>query len=297
MDRLTQIRAFTQVVMAGGFAAAARQMGVSRSVVNKLVLALEQDLGVQLLHRSTRVVTPTELGLTFYDHGLEVLERWTVAEQQMRRLQDRPSGRLRVNGPMTFGTMFLAPAIAEFLTQYPDLQIQLTLNDRLIDPIEEGFDITLRIAAPLPTGSLYVQPLRSMPLWVCAAPTYLERHGTPRQPQDLRSHPCLHYGHLSTPSRWTLAGETVSVQGGICSNNGEVLLAACLRGLGIALLPEFLVGGAIASGELQRILTTYPAQPLAMELLYSANPYISQKTRLLLHFLSERFGEQGPDFR
>jgi DNA-binding transcriptional LysR family regulator len=296
MDRLVQIQAFTQVVASGGFAAAARKMGVSRSAVNKLVRALEQDLGVQLLQRSTRVVTPTEIGLTLSDHGLELLERWRAVEQLARQLHDRPTGRLRVNAPMTFGTMFLAPAIAIFLEQYPDLQIQLTLNDRLVDPIEEGFDVTLRIAVPLPTGSLYVQPLRSVPLWVCAAPSYVTRRGIPHHPRDLESHACLHYGHLRDPGRWTLGTETVAVRGGLCSNNGEVLLEACLRGHGIALLPEFLVAQAITTGNLHPLLPDYPAPPLAMELLYAANPYLSQKTRLLLAFLSQRFGKGSPDF-
>lgn len=148
MDKFESIRAFTQVVASGGFAAAARDMGLSRSAVNKLVIGLENELGVQLLHRSTRVVTPTETGLAFYERCIEILASLEEAERSVTQLHGEPRGRLRVNAPMSFGTMHLAPALADFLVQYPDLQVQLTLNDRFIDPIEEGFDVTVRIAEP-----------------------------------------------------------------------------------------------------------------------------------------------------
>src|SRR4028119_931503 len=159
MDKFDSIRAFTQVVVSSGFAAAAREMGLSRSQVNKLVISLENELGVQLLHRSTRVVTPTESGLAFHERCVEILASLEEAERSITQLQAEPRGRLRVNGPMTFGTMHLAPALADFLVQYPDLQVQLTLNDRFVDPIEEGFDVTVRIAEPQETASLIVHQL------------------------------------------------------------------------------------------------------------------------------------------
>jgi DNA-binding transcriptional LysR family regulator len=200
------MRAFTQVVVAGGFAAAARQMGLSRSVVNKLVIALENDLGVQLLQRSTRVVSPTATGLAFYERCVEILTSLEAAERSVMQLHTEPKGRLRVNAPMTFGTMYLAPAIADFLQLYPELQIQLTLNDRFVDPIEAFFDLTLRIAEPRPTSSLFVQPLAPAERLLCAAPSYLEKHGIPTHPQELSTHSCLHYGQLAVENRWTLTG-------------------------------------------------------------------------------------------
>lgn len=145
MDKFDSIRAFTQVVVSGGFAAAAREMGSSRSAVNKLVIALENELSVQLLHRSTRVVTPTETGLAFYERCVEILTSLEEAERSITQLHGEPRGRLRVNAPMSFGTMHLAPALADFLVHYPDLQVQLTLSDRFIDPIEEGFDVTVQL--------------------------------------------------------------------------------------------------------------------------------------------------------
>jgi DNA-binding transcriptional LysR family regulator len=206
MDKFDSMRAFTQVVVSGGFAAAAREMGLSRSAVNKLVIALENELGVQLLHRSTRVVTPTETGLAFYDRCMDILASLEEAERAITQLHDEPKGRLRVNAPMSFGTMHLAPALTDFLVQYPDLQVQLTLSDRFIDPIEEGFDVTVRIAKPQSNASLIVQPLVSAQRVLCAAPSYLNVHGLPDHPNALRHHSCLHYGQLAVDNQWTLTG-------------------------------------------------------------------------------------------
>jgi DNA-binding transcriptional LysR family regulator len=293
MDKLEQMRAFTQVVVSGGFAAAARQMGMSRSSVNKLVIALENSLRVQLLQRSTRVVSPTETGLVFYDRCVEILSSVEEAERSITRLHTEPRGRLRVNAPMTFGTMYLAPAIADFLAQYPDLQIQLTLNDRFIDPIEEGFDLTVRIAEPQPISSLLVQPLAPAKRVLCATPAYLEARGTPIHPTELRSHSCLHYGQIAIENRWVLTGVdgncTVMVRGALCSNNGEVLRDGAIRGLGIVLLPKFIVESALQQGMLQIVLPDYHPSELAIEVLYPVNRHLSPKIRFLVDFLRERF--------
>jgi DNA-binding transcriptional LysR family regulator len=297
MDKFEQMRAFTQVVVSGGFAAAARQMGQSRSTVNKLVIALENDLGVQFLHRSTRVVTPTETGLAFYERCVEILSSLEEAERSVTQLHGEPKGRLRVNAPMTFGTMYLAGAIADFIAQYPDLQVELTLSDRFVDPIEEGFDVTIRIAEPQPTSSLLVQPLAPAGRVLCASPTYLEKHGTPTHPMELRSHSCLHYGQIAIEHRWTLKGVdgeyTAIVQGVLCSNNGEVLRDAAIRGLGIALLPRFIVEPALQQGLLQVVLPNYHPSELSIEVLYPINRHLSTKIRLLVDFLRERFGQRS----
>jgi DNA-binding transcriptional LysR family regulator len=294
MDKFEQIRAFKQVVEANGFAAAARHMGLSRSAVNKLVIGLESDLGIQLLHRSTRVVSPTETGLAFYERCLEILASLEEAERSVTQLHAEPRGRLRVNAPMSFGTLHLAPALADFLGQYPDLQLELTLNDRFVDPIEEGFDVTIRIAAPQPTGSLIVQPLAPAPRFLYAAPSYLRQHGIPAQLNDLHQHSCLHYGQLAAETHWRLTGpdgeQTITVKGVLCSNNGEVLKDAAIQGLGIALLPEFIVGPALQQEQLQRVLPDYQPTELSIDLLYPVNRHLSIKIRLLVDFLRQRFG-------
>jgi DNA-binding transcriptional LysR family regulator len=294
MDKFEQMRAFTQVVDSGGFAAAARQMGLSRSVVNKLVIALENQLGVQLLQRSTRVVSPTETGLAYYERCVEILANLADVEQSLGSLQAEPKGRLRVNAPMTFGTLYLAPAMADFLQQYPDLQVQLTLNDRFVDPIEEGFDVTIRISDPHPTSSLFVQPLAPIQRLLCAAPDYLSRQGTPTHPMELRTHSCLHYGQILMEHRWHFTGvdgeHSVAVQGVLCSNNGEALREAAIQGLGIALLPQFIVAAALQQGALQIVLPHYHLAELSMEVLYPVHRHLSTKIRLLVDFLQQRFG-------
>jgi DNA-binding transcriptional LysR family regulator len=298
MDKFESMRAFTQVVASGGFAAAAREMGLSRSTVNKLVIALENELGVQLLHRSTRVVTPTETGLAFYNRCVAILADISEAERAVAQLHSEPRGKLRVNAPMSFGTLHLSPALSDFLTQYPDLQVQLTLSDRFIDPLEEGFDVTLRIAEPPESASLIVHQLSLSQRVLCASPAYLEKHGTPTHPTDLCQHSCLHYGQLAANAQWQLTGidgeYAIAVQGNICSNNGEVLKDAALRGLGITLLPTFIVGAELQQGQLQTILSDYHPPETSIYVIYPVNRHLSTKVRLLVNFLQKRFSEQ-PD--
>jgi DNA-binding transcriptional LysR family regulator len=291
MDRFESIRAFVQVVEQGGFAAAARDMGLSRSTVNKLVLNLEDDLKVQLLHRTTRKVTPTPSGLAFYERCVGILADLEEAELAVSTLQTEPRGQLRVNAPMSFGTLYLGPAIAEFLQHYPDLHVELSLSDRFIDPIDEGFDVTIRIAQPPESPSLIVHELCRVPVILCAASGYLAARGTPQTPSDLAAHACLPYGHLATDNQWTLVGpdgeHKMTVRGPLCSNNGEPLRAAVLRGLGITLLPRFLIEAELRSGGLQWVMPTYAAPAISVCLLYPVNRHLSAKVRLLTEFLQQ----------
>jgi DNA-binding transcriptional LysR family regulator len=291
MNKFEQMWAFSQVVVAGGFAAAARKMGLSRSAVNKLVIGLENDLGVQLLHRTTRVVRPTESGLVFYERCVEILAQLDDAERVVTQLHAEPRGILRVNGPMTFGTMILAPLVTAFLGRYSDLQVQLTLNDRFVDLIEEGFDVTVRIAEPQPIGNLIVQPLAPAPRLLCAAPAYLAARSSPTHPQDLRHHSCLHYGQVATLQLWSLTGpdgtHSIAVQGALCSNNGEVLRDAAIGGLGIALLPLFIAEPALMAGQLQRVLPNYQPPELSIDAMYPVNRHLSAKIRLFVDFLQQ----------
>ncbi|MFQ4138759.1 LysR family transcriptional regulator [Nodosilinea sp. PGN35] len=291
MDKLESMRAFTQVVEAGGFAAAARQMNLSRSQVNKLVINLEEHLQTQLLHRTTRQVSPTDAGRAYYDRCLAILADLEEAELALTQLQQEPRGSLRINAPMTFGTLHLAPLVVEFMAQYPDLYVELVLNDRRIDPIEEGFDITVRIAAQPPGPGLIAHTLAPCPLVLCAAPDYLQRRGIPTYPGDLKQHACLHYGHRSQDNSWTLVGDephTVVIDGPLCCNNGEVLRAAALKGLGIVMLPDFIVEKDLAAGRLRPILTDYPPPPIKIYALYPVNRHLSAKVTRLVEFLTEK---------
>jgi DNA-binding transcriptional LysR family regulator len=292
MDKLESIKAFTQVVEIGGFAAAARHMGVSRSAVNKLVINLENDLKTQLLHRTTRTVTPTDAGRAFYQRCTGILADLAEAELALTELQQEPKGKLRINGPMTFGTLHLAPIVADFLAQYPELEIELALNDRFIDPIEEGFDVTVRIAQPLKSANLIVHHLAPSPIVLCAAPAYLDQRGTPHHPEDLKHHACLHYGHVAQDYVWTLIGPQQThqfhVHGSLCCNNGEGLRQAALAGLGIVMLPTFIIGEDLRSGRLQQVLLDYHPPKTGIYALYPVNRHLSAKVKAWVEFLQHQ---------
>jgi DNA-binding transcriptional LysR family regulator len=233
MNKFESISAFTMVVDHGGFAAAGRVLGVSRSAVSKAVSQLEDSLGAQLLNRSTRQVSPTEMGIAYYDRCVTILAELEEADLAVSRLQEEPRGTLRINAPMAFGTLHLGSAIAAFMARYPDIRIQLTLNDRYIDPIEEGFDVTVRIG-DLTDSSLIARKIAPARRVICAAPSYLAAHGTPASPRDLRFHRCMHYGYLATGNHWRFSGpdgdHLVPVDGILCSNNGQVLRDGAVGG-------------------------------------------------------------------
>ncbi|BAW97453.1 transcriptional regulator [[Synechococcus] sp. NIES-970] len=290
MDKFESLYAFTQVVEAGGFAAAARRMNLGRSAVNKMVLALENQLQVQLLHRSTRRVTPTPTGTAFYEKCVQILADLEEAELSVSRLHGEPRGLLRVNAPMTFGTMYVAPLVAEFMAQYPQVRVQLTLEDRFVEAIAEGYDLVIRIAAPTESASLISHSLCETKLLLCAAPSYLERHGTPQTPADLGHHNCLGYG--AAKDQWRLFGPqgevSVPVSGSFWTNNGEVLAIAAAQGLGIAQIPQFIVAASPWASQLEILLPDYCQKTLAVSVLYPINRHLSTKVKLLTEFLQQR---------
>ena len=296
MDKFDSMRAFTKVVDEGGFAAAARAMGLSRSVVNKSVIKLENELGTQLLRRSTRNVTPTETGLAFYDRCLQILGDLDEAIASVRELQDYPTGNLRINAPMSFGTLHLAPVVAEFMGQYPEVHVELVLNDRFVDPIEEGFDITMRIAEPQYVTSLITREIVPAARVLVASPGYLARAGEPVSPKELREHRCLQYGYSGSLSQWRLDGpdgeQGWAIQCLMWSNNGEVLKSAALGDQGIALLPTFIVGEALQSGTLRTILPDYRPSEIVLAAMYPRHRQLSAKVRLFVDLLVERFGDR-----
>ncbi|MDJ0510226.1 MAG: LysR family transcriptional regulator [Crocosphaera sp.] len=294
MDKLESMRAFTKVVEAGSFAAAARKMGLSRSSVNKLVIQLENHLGVQLLYRTTRQVAPTDTGRAFYQRCLDILTDLEEAELAVAQQQTQPKGTLKINAPMSFGISILGSTIAEFMTNYEQIKIQLTLEDRFVDPISEGYDVIIRIGPPPNSPSLVVHPITIIPRVICAAPSYLSAKGTPKRIEDLKHHCCLHYGYLTSGCQWQLIDqqkqEQVSVEGVLCSNNGEVLRDAAIQGLGIVMLPRFIVEEALKKGTLETIFPNYQVLPLTLWIIYPINRHLSPKTQLLTQFLQNRLG-------
>jgi len=295
MDKLDAMSAFARVVAAGSYAEAARRMGLTRSAVSKAVTELEQILGVRLLDRTTRRVTPTEAGRAYYERVTGILADVESTESAVSRLHDEPKGLLRINAPMSFGTLYLGAAVADFMAAYRDLKVELSLNDRLVDPIEEGFDVTIRIGE-LADSSLIARKLAPAQRVLVASPEYLSGDGEPHEPADLARHRCLNFGHTTTLQRWQLThdGETISVPiaSALCSNNGDVLAAAARKGQGITLLPTFLVGPDIKAGRLRVVMADYPPTELGIYALYAPNRYLAAKTRVLIDFLADRFGER-----
>ncbi|MBS0248468.1 MAG: LysR family transcriptional regulator [Proteobacteria bacterium] len=292
MDKLASLRAFVNVVELKSFAEAGRKLRLSRSAVSKYVGELERDLGVQLLNRTTRQASPTETGQAYYERALTVLADLDAADQAATQAQSTPRGLLRVNAPMSFGTIRLGPVLADFMDVYPDLQIQLVLSDEQVDPVQEGLDVTLRIAE-LEPSSLIARKLADIDRVVCASPGYFKKHGTPKLPADLRQHECLTYGFLSTGNQWKLTGPDgedhwIAPQWSLCANNAEVLRDAAVKGRGIAVLPVFLAEKELKSGALTTVLDDYKPPQLTLYAIYPPTRHLSVKVRLFIDFLVER---------
>src|SRR3954467_4406350 len=293
MDKVASLRAFVKVVESGSFAEAGRQLRLSRSAISKYIADLEESLGVQLLNRPTRHASPTENGQRYFDRAVVILSEIEAADQAVTQAQSAPRGLLRVNAPMSFGTLRLGPILADFMARYPDLQLQLVLSDDLLDPVQDGFDVTLRIAE-LESSSLIARKIVPVARMICSSPDYLTREGTPRHPQDLRNHVSLTYGFLLTGNQWKLTGADgdhwIQPSWSLCVNNAEVLRDAAIKGRGVALLPTFIAGAALQEGTLRSILDTYKAPPLTLYAIYPPTRHLSVKVRLFIDFLVDRFG-------
>lgn len=292
MDKLASLRAFTKVVELASFSEAGKKLRLSRSAVSKHVGDLEHELGVQLLNRTTRRVTPTEQGQAYFERAIAILADLDAADHAVAERQSSPRGLLRVNAPMSFGTIKLGPIVAEFMERYSELQIQLVLSDEQVDPLQEGIDVVLRIAE-LESSSLIARKLTPVPRSLCASPAYLQRRGEPRHPDELRGHDCLAYGYLSTGNQWKLIGKDgdhwINPRWTLCANNAEVLRDAALRGRGIALLPNFVMEDAIQRGTLRPLLTDYSSPPTALYAVYPPTRHLAVKVRVFIDFLVERF--------
>jgi DNA-binding transcriptional LysR family regulator len=292
MDKLASMRAFTKVVSHGSFSEAAREMRLSRSAISKYVIDLEAELGVQLLNRTTRSASPTDNGRLYYERCLAILSEIEEADLAVSHLQAEPRGLLRVNAPMSFGTLHLGRAVAEFMQRCPELQIELLLSDQQLDTVQEGFDVTIRIA-DLPASSLIARKIVAARRVLCASPGYLQQRGTPRHPRDLRDHACLSYGNLATGAQWKLTGKDgdhwLQVPWRLCSNNAEILRDAAVGGRGIALLPTFIAHRQLEDGSLRSVLSKYQAPELSVFALYPPTRYVPVKVRAFIDFLVERF--------
>ena len=295
MDRFAELRAFAAVVEAGGFAAAARELGQSRSAINRLVIGLEDRLGVPLLHRTTRKVSPTSDGRAFYDRARRILEDLDEAEAAVGAAHEEAIGLMRVNGPLTLNPINISRAAVDFMKAYPRVRIDLTLESRLVDPVSEGFDVVIRVGEPDETTTMVDHRLARFDYVACAAPTYLKWSGTPKTPQDLKGHALLHFHGAPQMRSWRFEGANgpveIAVDSVLCSNNVEPIFVAALAGLGVAVLPSIAVRDAIDRGDLIRVLEGYNLPTRVLQAIYPPNRRLSAKVRLFTDFLIDRFGE------
>ena len=289
MDKFQEMRAFAGVVDAGSFVAAADQLGISKAAVSRYVAELEQRLGVRLMHRTTRKLSLTQEGEVFLVRAREILASIEASEDELSTRADSASGLVKVSVPVSFGIQHLAPLWGEFLEAHPRVTLDVQLADRVIDLIDEGFDLAVRIAR-LPDSSLVSRKLASTRLVLCASPKYLKKHGTPKHPDDLAKHELIGYTLMAMGDQWQFMGPkgpvTVKIKPRLWTNNGDTCVAVAERAMGIQLQPTFLVSRELASGRLVEILPKYRAAELGIYAVYPSRKYVLPKVRALLEFLA-----------
>ena len=296
MDRFLEMQTFNAVVDAGSFVKAADALAMSKAAVSRYVVDMETRLGVRLLHRTTRRLSLTDEGQIFYVRSKELLAELAEAEDEITSRSDAASGLLRINAPFTFGVLHLAPLWGAFRAQHPKVKLDVTLADRLIDLVEEGYDVAIRIAN-LENSTLVSKRLATTRMVLCGSPQYLKLYGTPKHPSELANHAVISYSYWSTKDEWHFKGPlgAVSVKTNPCihTNNGDTCRAAALANQGIILQPSFLVGDDLASGTLLELMPEFRSLELGIYAVYPTRKHVSPKVRALLDFLTNHFTQSG----
>ena len=294
MDKYQEMRVFTAVVEASSFVAAADSLGMSKAAVSRYVSELEQRLGVRLLHRTTRRLSLTPEGDVFLSRCRDILSSIEASEAEISTRSLSVSGLLKVSVPVSFGIRHLAPLWPEFLALHPQLKLDVQLADRVVDLVDEGFDMAIRIGR-LADSSLISRQIVATRLVLCAAPDYLQRKGTPQHPRDLAAHDVLGYSLLATGDQWQFVGPdgpvSVKVRPRLWSNNGDSCIAACVQGAGIQMQPTFLIAEELRRGELVEILPQFQAVTLGIYAIYPTRKFVLPKVRALVEFLDARLRE------
>lgn len=297
MDRLTEMEAFANVVDQGGFTDAAKKMGLSKSAVSKHVSSLEARLGARLLNRTTRRVSPTEIGLAYYDRARRVLNDAGEADALVTAMQSAPSGLLRISVATDFGVNHLSPVLSEFLNDFPDITVNMVLNNRYVELISEGFDMAVRVGE-LEDSSLRARKLCDIQKRMIAAPAYLEKYGRPTRIDDLTNHKLLHYSNQSSGNLWKItapSGEKRQIRsaGWLSVNDGQSLLNAAVSGLGIAYLPSYLYSDAMADGRVEDVMPSLPVETQGIYAVYPPGRFTQPKVRAFIDFLAHTFADKG----
>lgn len=297
MDNFAVLKAFVAVIMAGGFAPAARRMGLATSSLTRQIDALEESLGIKLFNRSTRSVTLTGSGESYYEHVTRILSDLESANLEISEIAGPPRGLLRVSLPVAFARLHIAPAIPDFLRKYPDISLDLTMTDNVVDLVGERLDLAIRLGN-VETPGLVARKLAPHRRLVCASPDYLERRGVPQSPGELSAHNCLLFSYGRGNNLWHFSGrsdETVRVSGNVRANHSEMLREVAIGGMGLLLMPSWLVGADIEAGRLRVVLPEWEAglgeTAGAIYTVYLPNRRSSKKVRAFVDFLIERFGD------
>lgn len=283
-------RIFARVVECSSFTRAADTLGLPRSSVSAALRELEGRIGIRLLHRTTRKVSPTQDGATFYEHCLRLVADVEETERLFRQTAERPSGKLRIDVPGRIGRLIITPALPEFLDRYPQIDIDLGVTDRAVNLIEDSVDCVLRVG-PLGDSGLIARAIGDLPLINVASPVYLERHGVPETPNDLAAHWAVNYASPSSGRvedwEWIDAGElrTVPMRGRVTVNSAEAYIACCLAGLGLIQIPAYDVRTHLTTGELIEVMSPYRASPMPMTLLYSHRQHLSRRLQVFAEWL------------
>jgi DNA-binding transcriptional LysR family regulator len=294
MDKFIEMQTFAAVVDAGSFVKAADALSLSKAAVSRYVGDLESRLGVRLLHRTTRRLSLTEEGQVFHARCKDLLAGVDEAEAEITSRSGEASGQVRVNVPVTFGIRHLAPLWGEFKARHPRVTLDVTLADRVVDLVEEGYDVAVRIAT-LESSTLVSKRLSTTRMVLCASPTYLKERGIPRRPDELAHHAVISYTYWSTRDEWQFDGPqgklSVKTQPCMHTNNGDTCRAAALAHQGVILQPTFLVGDDLSSGTLVEVMPEYRSIELGIYAVYPTRKHVSPKVRALIAFLAEAFGK------
>ncbi|MEG3619425.1 LysR family transcriptional regulator [Magnetovibrio sp. PR-2] len=290
MDTFSAMRAFITTVDKGSFSGAARALGTSKATLSKQVAALEDHLNVRLLHRTTRKLNLTDEGRIYVDRARQILEDLEDAEDAVSPSTAEPRGKLRISAPHTFGAMHLSNALACFVERYPLVELDIEFSDRLVNLVDEGFDLAIRISK-LKDSSLIARRLAPVNITLCAAPSYWERRGKPNHPSELSEHTGIIYSFLSTPGEWHFQDKgkplSVKMHGNLTTNNDVVIRAAAQQGIGIFYGPAFIVSNALRKGELETALEDYSTDPLGIYAVYPSSRNLSPKVRAFVDYLVE----------
>lgn len=294
MNKLREIECFIAVADLGSFVKAAEALGISKAAVSRTVLELEARLGSRLMQRTTRRLSLTEAGALYLERCKQIVAALEEADDLLSSGNAKPTGLLRINAPLTFGVLHLAPLWPMFLERHPEISLDITLSDRIVDIIDEGYDMAIRIAR-LSDSTLVHRKLTSTSLHVCASPAYLDAHGTPAHPHELAQHQTISYSYNQSKDEWQFSGPegpvSVRVSSRLHVNNGDSCVQAALGGIGITRQPTFMIDQHLRSGQLVSILEDYGSPELGIYAVYPSRTHLPAKMRAMLDFLTEAFAQ------